>query len=45
RRVAQRYADMGVDRLLCHVQFKDMTQEQICDNIRLLGTEVVPHFR
>jgi alkanesulfonate monooxygenase SsuD/methylene tetrahydromethanopterin reductase-like flavin-dependent oxidoreductase (luciferase family) len=45
RRVAQRYADMGVDKLLCHIQFKDMTQQDICNNIRLLGTEVIPHFK
>lgn len=45
RRVAARYQNMGVDQLLCHVQFHDMTHDQICTSIHNLGTQVLPHFK
>ncbi len=43
-RVAKRYESIGVDRLLCHVQFRDMHCDEVRDCIRLIGEEVIPAF-
>lgn len=44
-RVAKRYEAIGVDRLLCHVQFRGMPNDDVRDSIRLLGEEVIPAFK
>ena len=38
----QRYADLGVDQLLCYVQFGALPHEAVMRSIELLGTEVIP---
>jgi alkanesulfonate monooxygenase SsuD/methylene tetrahydromethanopterin reductase-like flavin-dependent oxidoreductase (luciferase family) len=38
----QRYADLGVDQLLCYVQFGKLPHEGIMRCIELLGKEVIP---
>ena len=43
-RVAKRYEAIGVDRLLCHVQFRGMPNEHVRETIQLLGEEVIPSF-
>ena len=35
-----RYAEAGVDQLLCYCQFGDLPHEKILRNIELLGTKV-----
>ena len=39
-----RYAEAGVDQLLCYCQFGDLPHEKIMRNIELLGTKVVPEL-
>jgi alkanesulfonate monooxygenase SsuD/methylene tetrahydromethanopterin reductase-like flavin-dependent oxidoreductase (luciferase family) len=36
------YADLGVDQLICYVQFGYLEHEAIMENLRLLGREVIP---
>jgi alkanesulfonate monooxygenase SsuD/methylene tetrahydromethanopterin reductase-like flavin-dependent oxidoreductase (luciferase family) len=43
--MARRYEEIGVDRLLCFMQYRDMAHEHSMDSIRLFGEEVIPHFR
>lgn len=38
----KRFADMGVDRMLCYVQFGKLPHEAVLRSIELLGTEVAP---
>jgi hypothetical protein len=38
----QRYADLGVDQLLCYVQFGALPHEAVMRSIELLGTKVIP---
>lgn len=38
----KRYADLGVDQLLCYVQFGKLPHDAVMRNIELLGTEVIP---
>jgi alkanesulfonate monooxygenase SsuD/methylene tetrahydromethanopterin reductase-like flavin-dependent oxidoreductase (luciferase family) len=38
----RRYADLGVDQLLCYVQFGALGHEAVMRSIELLGTEVIP---
>jgi alkanesulfonate monooxygenase SsuD/methylene tetrahydromethanopterin reductase-like flavin-dependent oxidoreductase (luciferase family) len=42
--LAKQYESIGVDRLLCFMQYKDMTHEDTMDSIRLFGEEVIPAF-
>jgi alkanesulfonate monooxygenase SsuD/methylene tetrahydromethanopterin reductase-like flavin-dependent oxidoreductase (luciferase family) len=37
-----RYADLGVDQLICYVQFGQLSHESVMQTIELLGTEVIP---
>ncbi len=39
-----RYAEAGVDQLLCYCQFGDLPHEKVMRNIELLGTKVVPEL-
>src|SRR5262249_14596301 len=39
-----RYADLGVDQLLCYVQFGRLPHEAVMRNIELLGTYVIPEL-
>jgi hypothetical protein len=41
----RRYADLGVDELLCYVQFGYLSGESIAKSIELLGTEVLPELQ
>ena len=36
------YARLGVDQLICYVQFGHLEHEAIMENLRLLGREVIP---
>jgi alkanesulfonate monooxygenase SsuD/methylene tetrahydromethanopterin reductase-like flavin-dependent oxidoreductase (luciferase family) len=40
----QRYADLGVDQLICIVQVGRVHHEDICDSLRLFGKEIIPKF-
>jgi alkanesulfonate monooxygenase SsuD/methylene tetrahydromethanopterin reductase-like flavin-dependent oxidoreductase (luciferase family) len=37
-----KYADLGVDQLICYVQFGQLSHESVMRTIELLGTEVIP---
>jgi alkanesulfonate monooxygenase SsuD/methylene tetrahydromethanopterin reductase-like flavin-dependent oxidoreductase (luciferase family) len=37
-----RYDEVGVDQLLCYVQFGDLPHEKVMRNLELLGTQVIP---
>ena len=39
-----RYAELGVDELICYVQFGYLSHESIMRTIELLGTEVIPEL-
>jgi alkanesulfonate monooxygenase SsuD/methylene tetrahydromethanopterin reductase-like flavin-dependent oxidoreductase (luciferase family) len=41
----KRYADAGVDQLICYCEFGHLTHEQIMENLELLGTKVLPEIR
>jgi alkanesulfonate monooxygenase SsuD/methylene tetrahydromethanopterin reductase-like flavin-dependent oxidoreductase (luciferase family) len=41
-RKMQKYADLGVDQLLCYVQFGQLPHEGVMRSIELLGKEVIP---
>ena len=41
-RKMQTYADLGVDQLLCYVQFGKLPHESVMRSIELLGKEVIP---
>jgi alkanesulfonate monooxygenase SsuD/methylene tetrahydromethanopterin reductase-like flavin-dependent oxidoreductase (luciferase family) len=41
----RRYADLGVDELLCYVQFGYLSGESILRTIELLGKEVLPELQ
>jgi hypothetical protein len=43
-KLAKKYEEIGVDRLLLFVQYKDMAHEHTMDAIRLFGKEVLPAF-
>jgi alkanesulfonate monooxygenase SsuD/methylene tetrahydromethanopterin reductase-like flavin-dependent oxidoreductase (luciferase family) len=38
------YADLGVDQLICYVQFGHLEHETILRTIELLGTEIIPEL-
>jgi alkanesulfonate monooxygenase SsuD/methylene tetrahydromethanopterin reductase-like flavin-dependent oxidoreductase (luciferase family) len=40
----RRYADLGVDRLLCYVQFGYLPHESVVHTIELLGKHVIPEL-
>ncbi|MET0143922.1 MAG: LLM class flavin-dependent oxidoreductase [Ilumatobacteraceae bacterium] len=40
----KRYADLGVDQLICYIQFGHLPHEAVMRNIELLGTEVIPRL-
>jgi alkanesulfonate monooxygenase SsuD/methylene tetrahydromethanopterin reductase-like flavin-dependent oxidoreductase (luciferase family) len=42
--MAKQYESIGVDRLLCFMQYKDMSHEDTMESIRLFGNEVIPAF-
>jgi len=42
--MAKQYEAIGIDRLLCFMQYKDMPHEHTMDSIRLFGEEVIPAF-
>jgi alkanesulfonate monooxygenase SsuD/methylene tetrahydromethanopterin reductase-like flavin-dependent oxidoreductase (luciferase family) len=42
--LAKKYEQIGVDRLLLFVQYKDMPHEHTMDALRLFGEEVLPAF-
>jgi alkanesulfonate monooxygenase SsuD/methylene tetrahydromethanopterin reductase-like flavin-dependent oxidoreductase (luciferase family) len=43
--LVRRYADVGVDQLIIHMQPAGLAHERIMDSIRLLGTHVIPEYR
>ena len=40
----RRYADLGVDQLICYVQFGYLPHESVLRTIELLGTELIPEL-
>jgi alkanesulfonate monooxygenase SsuD/methylene tetrahydromethanopterin reductase-like flavin-dependent oxidoreductase (luciferase family) len=40
-----RYEELGVDQLLCYVQFGYLPHESVMRTIELLGTEIIPELR
>ena len=40
----RRYADLGVDRLLCYVQFGYLPHDSVIHTIELLGKHVIPEL-
>ncbi len=38
----KRYADLGVDQLLCYTQFGQLPHDAVMRNLELLGKEVIP---
>jgi alkanesulfonate monooxygenase SsuD/methylene tetrahydromethanopterin reductase-like flavin-dependent oxidoreductase (luciferase family) len=38
----RRYAELGVDQLICYVQFGHLEHDAIMENLLLLGREVIP---
>jgi alkanesulfonate monooxygenase SsuD/methylene tetrahydromethanopterin reductase-like flavin-dependent oxidoreductase (luciferase family) len=42
--LAKKYEQIGIDRLLLFVQYKDMPHEHTMDALRLFGKEVLPAF-
>jgi alkanesulfonate monooxygenase SsuD/methylene tetrahydromethanopterin reductase-like flavin-dependent oxidoreductase (luciferase family) len=39
-----RYEEVGVDELLCYVQFGDLPHEKVMRGLELLGTKVIPQL-
>ena len=37
-----RYDEVGVDQLLCYVQFGDLPHEKVMRNLELLSKDVIP---
>jgi alkanesulfonate monooxygenase SsuD/methylene tetrahydromethanopterin reductase-like flavin-dependent oxidoreductase (luciferase family) len=44
RQKMERYADLGIDRLMCLMQFGALAPERVLESIRLAGEVLVPHF-
>jgi alkanesulfonate monooxygenase SsuD/methylene tetrahydromethanopterin reductase-like flavin-dependent oxidoreductase (luciferase family) len=44
REKMQRYQSLGVDRLMCLMQFGALAPERVLSSIRLVGEVLVPHF-
>jgi alkanesulfonate monooxygenase SsuD/methylene tetrahydromethanopterin reductase-like flavin-dependent oxidoreductase (luciferase family) len=40
-----KYEQLGVDQLICYVQFGHLSHESIMRNLELLGNEVIPELR
>jgi alkanesulfonate monooxygenase SsuD/methylene tetrahydromethanopterin reductase-like flavin-dependent oxidoreductase (luciferase family) len=40
----KRYADFGVDQMVCRVEYGHLSHESIMKNIELLGKEVLPEL-
>jgi hypothetical protein len=38
------YAELGVDQLICYVQFGYLPHESIMQTIELLGKEIIPRL-
>jgi hypothetical protein len=38
------YADLGVDEMVCRIEYGHLTNESILKNIELLGKEVIPEL-
>jgi alkanesulfonate monooxygenase SsuD/methylene tetrahydromethanopterin reductase-like flavin-dependent oxidoreductase (luciferase family) len=43
--LVKRYADVGVDQLIIHMQPSGLPHEKIMESIRLFGTHVIPEYR
>ena len=41
----KRYADAGVDQLICYCEFGHLSHDVIMENLELLGTKVLPEIR
>ena len=39
------YEELGVDQLICYVQFGHLSHESVMRTIELLGTEIIPELR
>lgn len=43
-RKMKRYADLGIDQLICYVQFGYLSHESVTRTIEILGREVIPEL-
>ena len=43
-RKIERYEEIGIDNLLCYIQFGGLPHEHIMQSIGLMGKHVIPHF-
>ncbi|MFI5863026.1 hypothetical protein [Streptomyces sp. NPDC051546] len=41
---AKRYADLGVDQLICYVQWGYLEHREILRTLEILGKEVIPEL-
>jgi alkanesulfonate monooxygenase SsuD/methylene tetrahydromethanopterin reductase-like flavin-dependent oxidoreductase (luciferase family) len=39
-----RYDEVGVDQLLCYVQFGDLPHEKVMRNLEILAKDVIPEL-
>ena len=39
-----KYEELGVDQLICYVQFGHLSHESVMRTIELLGTEIIPEL-
>jgi alkanesulfonate monooxygenase SsuD/methylene tetrahydromethanopterin reductase-like flavin-dependent oxidoreductase (luciferase family) len=39
-----RFAEAGVDQMLCYVQFGDLPHDKVMRSLELLGTRVIPEL-
>ncbi len=39
-----KYSELGVDQLICYVQFGHLSHESIMKTIELLGTKIIPEL-
>src|SRR5262249_54101110 len=42
---AMRYADAGVDQLMCYCEYGNMSHDAVMRNLELLGTKVIPELK
>ena len=45
RRKLEAFADLGVDRLMCLVQFGELSQSSVLRSLHAIGEHLLPHYR
>ena len=44
-KVMKRYADAGVDQVLCFMQMGNLPHARVMDSMKLFGKYVIPYFQ